>query len=111
MMRVKLVLDEAEYSGLLETAVADLRTPADQVRYMVREELKRRGLLSVDGDFDLQTAQAGKGSPPPSGAHGSNTDASSSVADTESEIAPTRDQVVGAWPASHGKSLGEGSAQ
>jgi hypothetical protein len=46
--RLKLTLEQAEYSALVKAALAELRNPADQARYIVRQELQRRGLLAVE---------------------------------------------------------------
>jgi hypothetical protein len=46
--RVKLVLDQDEYSALLKVAISELRNPADQVRHILRQDLMRRGLLPGD---------------------------------------------------------------
>ena len=43
--RLKLPLGQAEYSALLKVAGDELRSPMDQVRFMLRQELERRGLL------------------------------------------------------------------
>ncbi len=43
--RIVLTLEQPEYSALLDIAIAQLRTPADQVRWMVRQELERTGKL------------------------------------------------------------------
>ncbi len=43
--RIVLTLEQPEYSALLDIAIAELRTPADQARWMVRQELKRTGKL------------------------------------------------------------------
>lgn len=43
--RLKLPLEQAEYSALLRLARAELRSPDDQVRFIIRKELERRGLL------------------------------------------------------------------
>lgn len=42
--RVTVPLEQPEYSGLLKLAVADLRTPQDQLRVILRQELERKGL-------------------------------------------------------------------
>lgn len=44
--RIKVTLEQPEYSALLKKATAELRNPEDQIRYMVREELRRSGLLT-----------------------------------------------------------------
>jgi len=43
--RLKILLEQPEYSALIHLAEKELRTPADQVRLIVRLELIRRGLL------------------------------------------------------------------
>ena len=45
--RVKLALEQAEYTALLKMAMSELRSPADQARHIVRQELMRRGYLSA----------------------------------------------------------------
>jgi hypothetical protein len=42
---VKIVLDQNELNALFKLCVAELRTPSDQARFLVRGELERRGLL------------------------------------------------------------------
>jgi hypothetical protein len=46
--RLKLALDQIEYSALVDVALKELRNPTDQARYIVRQELIRRGLLPAD---------------------------------------------------------------
>ena len=43
--RIKLTLEQAEYSALLKVAGDELRNPTDQARFILRQELERRGLL------------------------------------------------------------------
>jgi len=43
--RVQIPLEQPEYSGLLGMARAELRSPDDQLRHILRQELRRRGLL------------------------------------------------------------------
>lgn len=43
--RLKILLDQAEFSALLQASMMELRNPADQARFIVRSELIRRGLL------------------------------------------------------------------
>jgi hypothetical protein len=45
VIRLKLTLEQDEYSALLESALADLRNPSDQARFILRQELEKRGLL------------------------------------------------------------------
>lgn len=42
--RVKVALDQPEYSALLRLAIDELRDPPDQLRHILRQELERRGL-------------------------------------------------------------------
>lgn len=46
--RLKILLEQPEYSALIHLAEKELRTPADQVRLIVRLDLIRRGLLPYD---------------------------------------------------------------
>lgn len=43
--RLTLTLEQPEYSGLLQMAGNELRSPHEQVRWIVRRELERAGLL------------------------------------------------------------------
>ena len=52
--RLKLVLEQAEYSALLKMASKELRDPADQVRHVLRAELERHGLLPVNADATMR---------------------------------------------------------
>jgi hypothetical protein len=47
--RLKLPLEQVEYSALLKAAGDELRNPVDQVRFILRNELERRGLLAKGG--------------------------------------------------------------
>ena len=42
---LKVLLEQPEYSALIRLSERKMRTPADQVRLIVRLELVRRGLL------------------------------------------------------------------
>ncbi len=46
-MRLYVKLDLEEYRALAEMAKADLREAREQLRYLVREEAKRRGILAA----------------------------------------------------------------
>ena len=52
--RLKLGLPQDEYNALLSAALSNLRSPADEARYIIRQELQRRGLW---GDAQSQTEQ------------------------------------------------------
>lgn len=43
--RLKILLEQPEYSALIHLAEKELRTPADQARLIVRLDLIQRGLL------------------------------------------------------------------
>lgn len=42
---LKILLEQPEYSALIHLSEREMRTPADQVRLILRQELVRRGLL------------------------------------------------------------------
>lgn len=42
--RLTITLEQQEYAALLQMAVAELRTPPDQLRHILRQELERRRL-------------------------------------------------------------------
>jgi hypothetical protein len=54
--RLKIMLDQPEYSALLKLSERELRNPADQVRLLVREALIREGLIP-DGAVITATPQ------------------------------------------------------
>ena len=43
--RLKILLDQPEYTALLKLSEQELRNPADQARLLVRQELIRLGLV------------------------------------------------------------------
>lgn len=42
--QLTITLEQPEYAALLQMAVAELRTPQDQLRHILRLELERRNL-------------------------------------------------------------------
>ena len=46
--RIRIILEQPEYSALIQLSGQEIRTPADQVVVIVRGELIRRGLLPAD---------------------------------------------------------------
>lgn len=44
--RIKVPLSEEEYEALPKLSEAEVRPMNDQIRYLVAQELRRRGLLS-----------------------------------------------------------------
>lgn len=53
--RLKLPLEQAEYSALLRVAGDELRNPIDQARFILRKELERLGFLVIETRIDLVT--------------------------------------------------------
>ena len=43
--RIRIILEQPEYSALIQLSAQEIRTPADQIIVIVRNELIRRGLL------------------------------------------------------------------
>jgi hypothetical protein len=52
MARIQIELLPEEASGLSEIARTNLRNPREQLRFMLREELQRRGLLYSPQDIE-----------------------------------------------------------
>ncbi len=46
--KLKLPLEQAEYSALSAMAERELRNPVDQARFILRQELERHGLLTIE---------------------------------------------------------------
>lgn len=46
--RVKIVLPQSEYAALLKASGDTLRTPDAEARHIIRRDLGRRGLLTID---------------------------------------------------------------
>jgi len=46
--RLRIILEQPEYSALINLSGQEVRSPADQVVVIVRNELIRRGLLPED---------------------------------------------------------------
>lgn len=53
--RLRLELPQDEYNALLNAALSNLRSPSDEARYILRQELQRRGLW---GEAKAQTEQS-----------------------------------------------------
>jgi len=49
VVRIKVTLEQEEYSGLLKLALSEMRNPQEQMRFVLRQELKHLGLLQEDG--------------------------------------------------------------
>jgi len=49
MVRLQVVLDSTEANALNRWAASELREPRDQIRFVLRQALKERGLLQGTG--------------------------------------------------------------
>jgi hypothetical protein len=49
MERVRVEMESTEYRGLARLAERNVRSVAGELRYLLREELKRNGLLEDEG--------------------------------------------------------------
>jgi len=58
VVRLKLTLEQPEYSALLKVATEELRNPVDQARFIIRMELERRGLIpaKIDNEEESSTS-------------------------------------------------------
>jgi len=56
--RLKLSLEQAEYLALVKIAENELRNPIDQARFILRQELERRGLLVIGTSADSKNESA-----------------------------------------------------
>jgi hypothetical protein len=45
IVKIRLLLEQPEYQALLKLSERELRQPDEQTRYILRQELARRGLL------------------------------------------------------------------
>lgn len=54
--RLKLVLDQPEYSALLKMSLSELRQPSEQIRYLLREKLIEDGYLQSQTPVPSHTA-------------------------------------------------------
>jgi hypothetical protein len=57
MVRFKVDLTDEEFQSLVRLSGAELRTPREQLRFLLREELKRLGLLKDDSKEDEEKAK------------------------------------------------------
>jgi len=48
VIRVKVPLEQTEYTALLKMAQIELRSADDQIRFILRQELTHRGFLQPD---------------------------------------------------------------
>ena len=58
--RVNVPLDTCELTALVLMAKTDCRHPREQMRYLLREEAYRRGLLSLEQQVNQEEEQNGK---------------------------------------------------
>ena len=64
-LRITIRMDSPEARALILMSEQDCRLPREQVRYLLREEARRRGLLDIGSDGDDHVAQPdlGRGEP------------------------------------------------
>lgn len=55
MRKVKLIVPEPEYQALFRLAIRELRTPNDQIVWLIRREAERQGVLHQREDHHDQT--------------------------------------------------------
>jgi len=57
--RIVVPLEQDEFLSLLEMAVADLRSPADEMRHILRLEMKRRNMeVNIQSEkIDAKTSE------------------------------------------------------
>jgi len=48
VFRLTITLEQSEYSALLKLALDEMRDPPDQLRYLLHQELVRRGLGTTE---------------------------------------------------------------
>lgn len=58
MRQVKVILPYAEFRALFEMANRDLRTPNDQIVWLIRREAARRGLFDELATKEYDDAEA-----------------------------------------------------
>ena len=56
MVRLQVVLDSSEAKALNQWAESELREPRDQIRFVLRQALKERGLLQDSGKLPATEA-------------------------------------------------------
>jgi len=62
MNRLTITLEQPEYAALLQMAMAELRTPPDQLRQILRLESERRGLWPLGQACDVTRTGPGEAS-------------------------------------------------
>ena len=58
--RVNVPLDARELTALVRMAEADCRHPREQMRYLLREEASKRGLLTEEQQREREEEQHGE---------------------------------------------------
>jgi hypothetical protein len=53
--KVIINLNQHEYDALIESAIRELRSPADQARFFIRNELTQCGLLTLQIHKSVQS--------------------------------------------------------
>ncbi len=53
-IRLRILLEEPEYAAIEKMAEQDFRNPTEQARFILRQELERRGLLPLAGPGQVE---------------------------------------------------------
>ncbi len=59
IVQIKVPLDQAEMQALVRIADRECRHPNEQLRFFLREEAKRRGLLAAQADAPVPQPTVG----------------------------------------------------
>lgn len=51
-LSINVALESMELQALIDMAEVDCRHPREQMRFILREEARRRGLLSIESEED-----------------------------------------------------------
>lgn len=54
--RLKITLEQNEFNGLLQLSRREIRNPADQVRFLLRQYLQQQFLLPVEKSCDNKSS-------------------------------------------------------
>ena len=60
VVRLKITIEQDEYSGLLKLALSEMRNPESQLRFILRQELEKMGLLLKKNDQNADTKNLSK---------------------------------------------------
>ena len=58
--RLTISFEPEEYEALQRLASADFRSPREQLRWLLRQEAERRGLMTTDGSSQGRSGSLGR---------------------------------------------------